>query len=49
MVGLDLPNHIDRTQMTFNHNFAQTGSQAPGVIARVLSTPGTLAFLGLAR
>jgi hypothetical protein len=49
MVGLDSHGHIDRTQMTFNRNFAQTGSQAPGVIARVLRTPGTLAFPGLAR
>jgi hypothetical protein len=35
--------------MTFNRNLAQAGSQAPGVIARVLRTPRTLAFPGHAR
>jgi hypothetical protein len=35
--------------MTNYRNPAKTGRQAPGVIARVLCTPGTLAFPGLAR
>lgn len=40
----------DRTQMNIQRNPAQVGRRkAPGVIARVLRTPGTLAFPGLAR
>jgi hypothetical protein len=35
--------------MTLYRNLAHTGRQAPVVIARVLLTPGTLAFLRLAR
>lgn len=35
--------------MTIYRNLARTGRQAPGVTARVLLTPGTLAFLRLAR
>jgi hypothetical protein len=38
-----------RTQMIIQRNLAQTGRQAPGVIARALRTPGTLAFPGFAR
>jgi hypothetical protein len=40
---------IDRAQMNTYRNPAQTGRQAPGVIARALRTPRTLAFPGLAR
>jgi hypothetical protein len=39
----------DRAKMNFYRNPAQTGRQAPGVIARALRTPRTLAFPGLAR
>jgi hypothetical protein len=49
MVGVTF-NHIDRAQMTFPRNPAKkTGHQAPGVIARALRTPRTLAFPDLAR
>ncbi len=40
---------IDRAQMNTSRHPAQTGRQAPGVIARALRTPRTLAFPGLAR
>src|SRR5688500_14114996 len=40
---------IDRAQMNTYRNPAQTGRQAPGVVARALRTPRTLAFPGLAR
>ena len=39
----------DRAQMNTTRNPAQTGRQAPGVVARALRTPRTLAFPGLAR
>jgi hypothetical protein len=49
MVGLTFDHIHDRTQMTFSRNLAQSGAQAPGVIARVLRIPGTLAVPGFAR
>jgi len=50
MVGVDFDLiEIDRTQMNTTRNPAQTGRQAPGVIARALRTPRTLAFPGHAR
>jgi hypothetical protein len=48
MVGRQ-PDLIDRTHMTIHRDFAHTGRQAPGAIARVLRTPRTLAFPGSAR
>jgi hypothetical protein len=35
--------------MIIQRDLAQTGRQVPGAIARVLRTPRTLAFPGLAR
>jgi hypothetical protein len=35
--------------MIIHRDLAPTGRQAPGAIARVLRTPGTLAFPGYAR
>jgi hypothetical protein len=35
--------------MNFTRNSTQTGRQAPGVVARALRTPRTLAFPGSAR
>jgi hypothetical protein len=35
--------------MTIYRNPARTGRKAPGVTARILLTPGRLAFLRLAR
>jgi hypothetical protein len=40
---------IDRAKMNTYRNPAQTGRQAPGVVARALRTPRTLAFPGFAR
>jgi hypothetical protein len=36
-------------ERTIHRNPAQAGRQAPGVVARVLRTPETLAFPGHAR
>jgi len=50
MVGVDFNSlKIDRAKMNTDRNPAQTGRQAPGVVARALRTPRTLAFPGLAR
>jgi hypothetical protein len=49
MVELYFLDPIDRTQMNIHRKFAQAGSQAAGVIARVLRTPRTLAFPGHTR
>jgi hypothetical protein len=50
MVGVDFNFiEIDRAQMNTYRNPAPTGRQAPGVVARALRTPRTLAFPGLAR
>jgi len=46
MVELYFLDSIDGTQMTIPRNFTQAGAQTPGVIARVLRTPRTLAFPG---
>jgi hypothetical protein len=44
MVDVELLHCIDRTQMNLTRNLTQAGAKALGGIARVLRTPGTLAF-----